>query len=158
MNSRSGSGINSERANTVQKKFTFCGGFNHSAEKCFKMIIQEKEKARAAGDSDNRWTERTPQKKIICGSEDHLISKCPKPPKENEKQRNQVRFNDKCNRACKNGENNSNQKIYASMARMSVNENFPCVNFGNSLKLTNWILGSGATCHMTPEVSDFIPG
>ena len=29
--------------------------------------------------------------------------------------------------------------------------------FGNSLQLTNWILDSGATCHMTPEVSDFIP-
>ena len=26
------------------------------------------------------------------------------------------------------------------------------------LKLTNFILGSGATCHMTPEISDFIPG
>ena len=25
-------------------------------------------------------------------------------------------------------------------------------------KLTNWISDSGAMCHMTPEVSDFIPG
>ena len=31
-------------------------------------------------------------------------------------------------------------------------------NFGDSLQLTNWILGFGAKCHMTPEVSDFIPG
>ena len=30
--------------------------------------------------------------------------------------------------------------------------------YGNSLQLTNWILDSGATCHMTPEVSDFITG
>ena len=30
--------------------------------------------------------------------------------------------------------------------------------YGDSLQLTNWILDSGATCHMTPEVSDFIPG
>ena len=29
---------------------------------------------------------------------------------------------------------------------------------GNSSQLTNWILDSGATCHMTPEVTDFIPG
>ena len=29
--------------------------------------------------------------------------------------------------------------------------------FGDSLRLTNWILDSGATCPMTPEVSDFIP-
>ena len=26
------------------------------------------------------------------------------------------------------------------------------------MQLTNWILDSGATCHMTPEVSDFITG
>ena len=31
-------------------------------------------------------------------------------------------------------------------------------DYGDSLQLTNWILDSGATCHMTPEVTDFIPG
>ena len=31
-------------------------------------------------------------------------------------------------------------------------------NFGGNLQLTNWILYSGATCYMTPEVLDFIPG
>ena len=30
--------------------------------------------------------------------------------------------------------------------------------FGDSSQLTNWILDSGATCHMTPHVSGFIPG
>ena len=44
------------------------------------------------------------------------------------------------------------------MARMSGNDEFPSGNFGESLQLANWILDSGATCHMTPEVSDFIPG
>ena len=34
----------------------------------------------------------------------------------------------------------------------------PSKDFGDSLKLTNWILDSGATCHMTSQVSDFIPG
>ena len=38
----SGLGRNSERAHDVQTKCTFCGGTNHSAEKCFKRIIQEK--------------------------------------------------------------------------------------------------------------------
>ena len=38
LDSSSGFGRNSERANTVQKKCTFCGGTNHSAEKCFKRI------------------------------------------------------------------------------------------------------------------------
>ena len=30
--------------------------------------------------------------------------------------------------------------------------------FNLEYALTNWILDSGATCHMTPEVTDFIPG
>ena len=44
------------------------------------------------------------------------------------------------------------------MARMSGNDECPFGNFGDSSQLTNWILDSGATCHMMPEVSDFIPG
>ena len=60
LDSSSGCGRNIEGANTVQKKCTFGGGVNHSAEKCFKRIRQEKEKARAAGHLDNRQTERTP--------------------------------------------------------------------------------------------------
>ena len=43
------------------------------------------------------------------------------------------------------------------MARMSSNDEFPSGNFGDSSQLTNWILDYGATCHMTPEVSDLIP-
>ena len=83
IDSRSGFGRNSERANTVQKKCTFCGGKNHSADKCFKRIRKQKEKACAAGHSDNRKTEQTSRKCFICGSEDKLIVKCPKPPKDN---------------------------------------------------------------------------
>ena len=81
----SGFGRNSERANNVQTKYTFCGGVNHSAEKCFKSIRHENEKARAAGDLDNRQTERTPRKCFRCISKDHLIENFPKPQKENEK-------------------------------------------------------------------------
>ena len=44
------------------------------------------------------------------------------------------------------------------MARTSGNDECPSENYGDSSKLTNWILDSGATCHMTPEVSHFIPG
>ena len=79
----SGFGRNGERANTVQTKCTFCGGTNNSAEKCFKSIRQEKEKACAASYSDNRQTEQKPQTCFRCGSEDNLIEKCPKPPKDN---------------------------------------------------------------------------
>ena len=77
----------------------FCGYANHYAEKCFKSIRKEKKKARAAGDLDKRRTERITRKCFRCGSEDHLISKCPKPPKKNKKRRKQVRFSERGNRA-----------------------------------------------------------
>ena len=86
-----------------------------------------------------------------------MITKFPNPPKDNEKRRNRVRFNEKGNRACDNGEDNDDHKIYASMARMSSNDKRKSENYGDSSQLTNWILDSGATCHMTPEVLDFIP-
>ena len=85
LDSSSGFGRNSERANTFQKKCTFCKGVNHSAEKCFKRIRQEKERVRAAGDLYNRQIERTPWECFRCGSEDHIISKCTNPPEENDK-------------------------------------------------------------------------
>ena len=44
------------------------------------------------------------------------------------------------------------------MARMSSNDERKSKYYGDSLQLTNWILDSGATCHMTPEVTDFILG
>ena len=100
---------------------------------------------------------RKPWKCFRHGSEDHLIAKCPKPTKDNDKRRKRVRFNKKGNRACDNGKNNSDQNVYAYMARMPGNEEFPSGNFGDSSKLTNWILDSVSTCHITPEVSDFIP-
>ena len=101
--------------------------------------------------------ERTPWKKFRCGYEDRLITKCPKPPKENKKRINKVRFNEKVNRACDKSKDNNDQKIYAYMTRMSGNYECPSGNFGDNLQLTYWILDSGATCHMKPEVSDFIP-
>ena len=48
------------------------------------------------------------------------------------------------------------QNIYASMARMSDNDESPSRYFGDSLQLTNWVLDSGATSYMMPEDSDFI--
>ena len=56
--------------------------------------------------------ELTPQKYFRCRSEDHMIAKFPK----------QVCSNEKGNRACDNGENNSDGEIYASMAQMSSND------------------------------------
>ena len=44
------------------------------------------------------------------------------------------------------------------MERMSPNAESPRRYFGDSSQQKKWILDSGATCHMTPEISYFIPG
>ena len=86
---------------------------------CFKCIKKKKEKACAVDVSLKRNSESPHRKCLRCGSEDHMIAKCPKPPKHNEKRQRQVRFIEKGNHACDNGKNNDDQKIYACMAQMS---------------------------------------
>ena len=44
------------------------------------------------------------------------------------------------------------------MTRIYTNVEIPRRDYGDISRLTNWILDSGATCHTTPEISDFIPG
>ena len=44
------------------------------------------------------------------------------------------------------------------MARISGNDECPSGNFYDSSQWTNYILYSGATCHMEPEVLYFITG
>ena len=83
--------------------------------------------------------ERTPRKCFGCASEDHMIAKCPRPPKDHGKRRNQVPFNEKSNRASDNGDNNNDQKIYPSMACMSSNDELSSEKYGDSSKLTNYI-------------------
>ena len=111
---------------------------------------------------DQQRTKRTPHNCFRCGSEDRLITKCPKPPKYNNKQKNQIRFIDNGNNAsqkvCKNGDNFNNQNIYAYMAQMPGNNEIFRGDFGYIFQLKNWILDSVVTCHMTPQVLDFIPG
>ena len=107
---------------------------------------------------NNRQTKFTLQKCLRCGYEDHLIAKCPRPPKDNYKRQKQVCFNEKGTCAFGNGLNNSDQKIHTSMTCMSANDKFPGGNFGDTLQITNWVLNSGATGHTTPEVSDIITG
>ena len=41
---------------------------------------------------------------------------------------------------------------------MSNDEKRESKDYGDSSQLTNWILDSAGMCHMTPEVTDFIPG
>ena len=65
-----------------------------------------------------------------------MIAKCPKPPKYNEKQRNTVRCNERGDRVSQNifekSDNDIDQNIYSSMARMSVNENNSSEDFCDS--------------------------
>ena len=124
----------------------------------FQKDQRGKLKSRAAGDLENRRTEHTPQKCFRCGSEDHRIATFPKPPKENQKRRNQVHFNEKVIVHATTVGNNSDQNIYASVTPISGNDECTSENFGESLQFTNYILDSEATCHMTPQISDFIPG
>ena len=44
------------------------------------------------------------------------------------------------------------------MARIYDNDKITSKYFGDSSQLISWILCSGAMCHMTPQVSYFIPG
>ena len=62
----------------------------------------------STGNPTVRRDQHTPRKRFRCGSEDHLIATFPKPPKDNEKRKNQVRFNEKGIRAYDNSKNNSN--------------------------------------------------
>ena len=79
--------------------------------------------------------ERTYRNCFRCGSEDNLIAKCPNPPKNSNKRRKKVCFNEKCNHACDNEKNNSDQKIYAYIAPMSSNDECLSGNFGDSSQL-----------------------
>ena len=49
------------------------------------------------------------------------------------------------------------QKIYVYIAHMSCNAEIPRRYFGDRSQLTNLVLDSGVTCHMTQDISDFIP-
>ena len=49
------------------------------------------------------------------------------------------------------------QNIHVYMARMSTNTESTRRSYGDIFQLTNWILDSGATCHITLDISNFIP-
>ena len=42
------------------------------------------------------------------------------------------------------------------MLQIPSNIESPKRNYGDSSQLKNWILDLGLTCHMTPDISDFV--
>ena len=78
-----------------------------------------------------------------------------KAPKDNEKRRKQVCFNEKGNFVCDNGKNNSDQKIYASMSKMSGNDECPSEKLGtvHNGPIGFWILEQRATQHQKFHIS-----
>ena len=77
------------------------------------MKIKDKEKSRAAGDSEQQPTECTPHRYFRCGSIDDLIANYPKPPKDMKKRQKQFRFNERGNHTPKtisdNDDDDNNQ-------------------------------------------------
>ena len=118
-NSLSGYIRHSEKANSAKAKCTYCGLNNHSVEKCFKKIRKEKEKARFPGTSSKKHSDHPAQICFRCGYEDHMIAKCPNPPKDSEKRRKSEKSKEKGNRACDKRNDDNDLKVYASMARIS---------------------------------------
>ena len=98
----------------------------------FQNIRKEKEKARSAGTLSNKNSDRPARKCVRCGSEDHLIAKCIKPPKDSEKRRKSDNSKEKGNSAKDNSNDDNDLKVYASMARMSSDDKRESKDYGDS--------------------------
>ena len=80
-------------------------------------------------------SDRPPRKCFRCGSVDHLIAKCPKPPKDREKKNGKkvsFKYKDEGNSAKGNSEDDDDLKVYASMARMSNDDVSENKDYGDS--------------------------
>ena len=99
-------------------------------EKCFKSIRKGKEKARSTGTSSNKNSDRPARKCFRCESEDHLIAKFSKPPKDSEKRRKSEKSKEKGNCACDNSDDDNDLKVYTYMARMSSDDKRKSKDYG----------------------------
>ena len=113
LDSISGFGINSEISNTVQKKCPFCGGVNQSADRKRKKILR-----------------------LVIRTTDEVNGRLGNVLYVDLKITYLINLRSHYNRECENGKNNSDQKIYAYMARMSSNDERSSENYGDNLQLT----------------------
>ena len=101
-----------------------------------------------------------------CGSEDQFIENCPKLVTPNKKfywtmedPKTHAYKQTKIDKTSDNSIDESElQKIYVCMACIYTNKEIPGRDLGDRQQLDNCILESVATCHMTQEVSESIPG
>ena len=148
-----------------------CGG-SQPNEKISKKQRKDKGKHISlfnSSNSDNKFTACNfwkPSTCFRCGSEDHFITNCPKLDTSDKKfywntenpKTCVYRLTEIYNMLDKRTDQSESQKINAYMSRMYSNAEGPTREFGYSSQLTNWILDSCATCHMTPDIFYFIPG
>ena len=96
---------------------------------------------------------------------DHLVANCPKlntlDKKVHWNTENPKTHAYRLAKIDKTSENSADKiesnKISASMSRMYPNTESSKRDFGDSSQLTYWVLDSGSTCRMTPDISGFIP-
>ena len=146
-----------------QSRCIHCGG-SQPTRKFFKKQRKDKSHKKSPSNPRNyniKSTEhngRKPNTCFRCRSEDHFITNVPKletPDKKvywnTEKPKTCAYRSTKINKKSENSTDQSNsQKIYVSMAYVYSNAEIPRRYFGDIQKLTNCLLDSGATCHVTP--------
>ena len=95
-----------------------------------------------------------------CGSEDHFVAKCPRLETSDKKlhwnteqPKTRAYKSKKIDKTSEKSIDESEpQKIQTSLEHMYTNEEIRRRDFGDILQLTNWILDSGVTCHITPDI------
>ena len=171
---RSAGASSNKNSDLPPRKCFRCGSVDHLIANCpkppkdgekkngKKVSFKDKEKGNSVKDNSDddddlkvytSMARMSAQKCFRCGSDDHLIAKCPKPPKDGENKNGKkvsFKYKEKGNSVKDNSDDDDDLKVYRSMARMSNDDVSKNKDYGDSSQLTNWILDSGATCHMTP--------
>ena len=136
----------------------------HPTERCFKKQRKYKDHKKSPfspRNSNNKRTEHNglkPNMFFRCGLEDSFIVKFPKLDTSEKKlfwctknHKTRAYILTKIYKTSYNSKYKSeSQEINVCMEHISYNAETPRRYFGDSLQITNWILDSGATCHMIP--------